>query len=167
MPAEAHRHKVLSNIPCAVVTASDTRTEADDKSGKIIKDALTAGGHEIAHYEIIPDDPERISALVMRLSETESIKAILITGGTGIAPRDNTYDAVVGLLDKKIDGFGELFRYLSYEEIGAGAMLSRAVAGVANRTLVFCMPGSTAAVRLAMEKLISPELPHLAWLLQS
>ncbi len=157
-------HKTLSKdtpVTCAVITVSDTRTEETDKSGKLIKTLVTETGHTIDAYHIVPDEPAQISTLLDTLSE--SVDVILLNGGTGISARDNTFEAVSGKLEKTLPGFGEIFRVLSYEEIGAGAMLSRATAGLFRQTLVFSMPGSTNAVRLAMEKLIVPELSHLVW----
>lgn len=160
-PAAEHRAEAPERIQCAVVTVSDTRTEADDRSGRTIIDALEAAGHEVALYQIVKDEPDQIIAVLDEAARLKTIQAVLITGGTGLAPRDLTCETIEGLLAKKIDGFGELFRMLSYEEIGAAAMLSRAVAGVWSGMVLFSMPGSTAAVRLAMEKLIVPELGHI------
>lgn len=163
MPYEDHKKQAQGAVCCAVLTISDTRTEADDKSGGIIRDLLEAGGHTTGFYKVVPDDPARIRDLVIRITDTGDCQAILTSGGTGIAARDTTYEAVTGLLEKRLDGFGELFRFLSWDDIGSGAMLSRAVAGVYRDTMIFCMPGSSGAVRLAMEKLIVPELSHLVW----
>lgn len=157
-------HKVLSKdtpVRCAVITVSDTRNEETDKSGALIKSILAEAGHTISFYRIVPDEPELITQLLDQL--TSEVEVILLNGGTGISKRDNTYEAVTSRLEKTLPGFGEIFRVLSYEEIGAGAMLSRATAGLYRDTLVFAMPGSTNAVRLAMHKLIAPELSHLAW----
>ena len=163
MSYEDHKQQAQDAVTCAVLTISDTRTEADDKSGKLIKDLLTDAGHSVGIYKIVPDDADRIRRLLVQIVEDGTCQAILTNGGTGIAARDTTYEAVVGLLEKRLDGFGELFRFLSWDDIGSGAMLSRAVAGVCHDTMVFCMPGSSGAVRLAMEKLIIPELSHLVW----
>ena len=157
-------HKILSKdtpVTCAVITVSDTRTEETDKSGKLIKSMIGESGHKVTAYHIVPDEPAIISNLLDTLST--SVEVVLLNGGTGISARDNTFEAVSAKLQKTLPGFGEIFRVLSYEEIGAGAMLSRATAGLFNDTLVFSMPGSTNAVRLAMEKLIAPELSHLVW----
>ena len=157
-------HKVLSKdtpVRCAVITVSDTRNEETDKSGALIKSILAEAGHTISFYRIVPDEPDLITQLLDQL--TSDVEVILLNGGTGISKRDNTYEAVTSRLEKTLPGFGEIFRVLSYEEIGAGAMLSRATAGLYRDTLVFAMPGSTNAVRLAMRKLIAPELSHLAW----
>ena len=147
-------------MSCGVLTVSDTRTLDTDTSGARICELLAADGHTVAARAILPDDPEPVRAHVRRLV-VEGVEAVIITGGTGLAPRDNTYEVVDGLLDKRIDGFGELFRALSFAEIGTAAMLSRATAGIVGRTVVFALPGSPAACRLALSRLILPELPHL------
>ena len=148
---------------CAVLTVSDTRTEATDKGGQIIIEQLKAAGHTIADYRIVKDEAAAIGDQLQRWLSELSLDAILTTGGTGIARRDTTVEVVRRFLDKELEGFGELFRMLSWQEVGPAAMLSRAVAGLAGETLIFAMPGSTNAVRLAMSKLIIPELPHLVW----
>ena len=153
-------------VSCAVITVSDTRTLATDKSGAIAQSLLTAAGHQIAHYQIVKDDPAQIANLVQDLAARLDIQAILLSGGTGIAPRDTTYDAVSRLLEKELPGFGEIFRQLSYAEIGSRAIASRAVAGVCDRTLIFSLPGSSKAVELAVNALILPELIHLTSLLK-
>ncbi|MGI9252586.1 MAG: MogA/MoaB family molybdenum cofactor biosynthesis protein, partial [Thermomicrobiales bacterium] len=140
-----------------------TRTRETDTSGRTIRELLTLKGHEIAASEIVPDDPTRIRAILATWTADPTIQAILSNGGTGIAARDTTYDAIAELLDKRIDGFGELFRMLSYEEIGPAAMLSRAVAGVCAGKIVIAMPGSSNAVNLAMTRLVLPELGHLVY----
>lgn len=144
---------------CAVVTISDTRTEATDTSGAAIVELLTAAGHEVARRRLVKDDPAAVRDAVR--SGTTAADVIITTGGTGITARDSTYEAIAALLDKRLDGFGELFRMLSYAEIGAAAMLSRAVAGSIGSTAVFSLPGSELAVRLAMTKLILPEIGHV------
>jgi molybdenum cofactor biosynthesis protein B len=160
---EAHRAAAPSTVHCAVLTISDTRTPDSDTSGGLIRDTLRLAGHRVADYQIVPDEPERIRGILQEWLGKDEIQAILSNGGTGIASRDTTYDTVSALLEKRLDGFGELFRMLSFQEIGAAAMLSRAVAGVASGTLVIAMPGSTNAVRLAMTKLIIPEIGHLVY----
>ncbi|WP_129633526.1 MogA/MoaB family molybdenum cofactor biosynthesis protein [Candidatus Oscillochloris fontis] len=147
---------------CAVLTVSDTRTPADDASGMAICAALTQSGHDVVRYEVVRDEPTEIVALVRSLAST-GCKLIITNGGTGITRRDSTIEAIESLLEKRLPGFGELFRMLSYAEIGSGAMLSRACAGTYQGTLIFCLPGSTDAVRLALEQLIMPELSHLVW----
>ena len=145
----------------AVITCSDTRTEADDTSGALCAELATAAGHEIVWRSIVRDEPAALRAAIDSARTNARPDAFLINGGTGLAPRDTTVEAVEGLLTRRLDGFGELFRMLSFAEIGAKAMASRALAGAIDSTLVFLMPGSTKAVRLAMEKLIAPELGHL------
>jgi molybdenum cofactor biosynthesis protein B len=144
-----------------VVTVSDTRTLETDRGGQLVVELLTAAGHEATTREIVPDDPAKIGPLVERLADPAAVDVVLITGGTGIAARDQTFETISGLLTKTMPGYGELFRMLSYEEIGPAAMLSRAVGGVINNVIVLTMPGSVAAVQLAMERLIVPELGHL------
>jgi len=150
-------------VRVAVVTASDTRTPENDTGGDLIVQRVTEAGHEVVHREIVGDDPELIGGLLDRIVETTDAQLVLVTGGTGIAPRDTTYDAIAQRLEKTMPGFGELFRMLSFEEVGAAAMLSRAVAGVYRGRVVVSMPGSPNAVRLAMDRLIVPEIAHLAW----
>ncbi|KAB8142750.1 molybdenum cofactor biosynthesis protein MoaB [Chloroflexia bacterium SDU3-3] len=150
------------SIRCGVITISDTRTAESDTSGAAIRAGLEAAGHSVAPVVIVPDDPGQIVARIQGLA-AQGCQVIITNGGTGIAARDATYEAIDGLLHKRIPGFGELFRMLSYHEIGAAAMLSRATAGLYGDTLIFCLPGSTGAVRLGMEKLILPELRHMVW----
>ena len=146
----------------AVLTVSDTRTEADDRSGATISELLDESGHSRFDYRILPDEPRLVEGQVQAWIQVPELDGVLINGGTGIAPRDTTFEAISNLLDRRLDGFGELFRMLSYREIGGRAMLSRAVAGIAAGKLVFSMPGSTPAVTLAMKELILPQLSHLA-----
>jgi molybdopterin adenylyltransferase len=165
-PSQSHReHKASSpaSVRCAVLTVSDTRTEANDTGGGAIVTLLAEHGHEVMFKQIVRDEPDQVRALIARWidGDERTVQAIITTGGTGISSRDRTYEAVTGLLDKQLDGFGELFRMLSFQEIGAGAMLSRACAGVARGRIVICLPGSEHAVRLAMTRLILPELGHL------
>ena len=150
------------SIRCGVITISDTRTPATDTSGAAICALVEAAGHTVTRYQLVKDEPDQIAALVREVSNT-GCQVILTNGGTGIARRDSTFEAIDALIDKRLPGFGELFRMLSFAEIGPAAMLSRATAGMIGGTLVFCMPGSTSAVRLAMERLIVPQLPHLIW----
>jgi molybdenum cofactor biosynthesis protein B len=160
---EAHRAAAPASVRCAILTVSDTRTTETDTSGGLIRDTLRLAGHKIVDYQIVPDEPGQIRRILEAWIARDDVEVILSNGGTGIAARDTTYDTVSGLLVKRLDGFGELFRMLSWQEIGAAAMLSRAVAGVANGTLIAAMPGSTNAVRLAMTKLIVPEIGHLVY----
>jgi molybdenum cofactor biosynthesis protein B len=160
IPAE-HRKTAPQVIACAVITISDTRTPETDTGGQAIVDLLLAAGHSIVERHIIQDEPEPMRALLAVLTAGGEVQAILMTGGTGLGSRDQTYETVASLITKPLPGYGELFRLLSYQEIGAAAMLSRAVGGLIGRTVVLTMPGSPAGVRLAMEKLILPELTHL------
>jgi molybdenum cofactor biosynthesis protein B len=143
------------------LTVSDTRSEATDTSGRAIADLLTSAGHQVVGRAIVKDDPELVKATIERQFRDERVQVVISTGGTGITSRDSTFEAVDGLLEKRLDGFGELFRMLSYEQIGAAAMMSRATAGLSAGRIVVALPGSEAAVRLAMEKLVIPELGHL------
>jgi molybdenum cofactor biosynthesis protein B len=158
---EQHRQSAPSAIRCAVVTVSDTRTLANDTGGETIVRLLTTAGHAVAAREIIPDEPDRMRPLLEGFRDRYDIDAVLLTGGTGLAGRDQTFETVSRLINKALPGYGELFRMLSYQEIGPAAMLSRAVGGLVGQTVVLTMPGSPAGVRLAMEKLIVPELAHL------
>jgi len=144
-----------------VLTISDTRTTATDTSGNAIVELLTAAGHHLAGRNIIRDDPALIRSTLTRQLSDSAVQVIITTGGTGITSRDSTFEVVINLLDKRLDGFGELFRVLSYQEIGAAAMMSRACAGTADGKVILCLPGSENAVRLGMTKLVLPELGHL------
>jgi molybdenum cofactor biosynthesis protein B len=152
-------------VNCAVITVSDTRTPETDKSGQLIQQFLQEAGHLIGLYTIIQDEPTQIQTQLTQLGNLPHIDAIIVNGGTGISPRDTTYDTLSKLLEKTLPGFGELFRFLSYQEIGSRAIASRATAGVYRQKLVFSLPGSANAVKLALEKLILPELVHLIRLL--
>jgi molybdenum cofactor biosynthesis protein B len=151
-------------INCAVITVSDTRTEETDRSGQIIQQLLISAAHQIAAYVIIKDEPTQIKSLLEQLGDRRDVDVLIFNGGTGIAPRDTTFDAISNLLEKTLPGFGEIFRYLSYQEIGSRAIASRAVAGIYQQKLIFSLPGSSNAVKLALEKLILPELNHLVTL---
>ena len=148
---------------CAVVTVSDTRTEATDKSGRRLRELLEADGHIIARYRVVPDEETALAPLLKELLAAAEVDVVLSNGGTGISRRDRTMHVVEGLLDQPLPGFGELFRMLSWEQIGSGAILSRAAGGIAKGKPLFAMPGSTAAVELAMTKLVLPELKHLLY----
>jgi molybdopterin adenylyltransferase len=159
------------SVACAVITCSDTRTMEQDESGQLIRQLLESHGHTHPFYRVIKDEPAEISALLKTLAGRADIQAIILNGGTGVSRRDNTFDAVSAGLTKTLPGFGEIFRMLSYQAIGSGALLSRATAGIivtgngsaAQHTVVFSIPGSPNAVDLAMNKLILPELSHLVW----
>ncbi|MBW4613425.1 MAG: MogA/MoaB family molybdenum cofactor biosynthesis protein [Desmonostoc vinosum HA7617-LM4] len=161
MNQQPHPDAPGMTVTCAVVTVSDTRTLETDKSGRLIQQLLASANHAVKTYTIIQDEPTQIQEQIEYLAKNSSLDAVIFNGGTGIAPRDTTYDAIEKLLEKTLPGFGELFRFLSYQEIGSRAIASRAVAGVYQDKLIFSLPGSTNAVRLAMEKLIIPELAHL------
>ena len=162
MAHQEHRKSGPTSVKVFVVTASDSRGEAEDGSGRLLRDGAAAAGHQLVGYRLVKDEPDPIRAALEEAARAGA-QAVLVNGGTGISGRDRSYEAVAGLLEKRLDGFGELFRMLSFQEIGSAAMLSRAVAGVWRGRVVFSMPGSTAAVRLAWEKLIAPELSHLAF----
>jgi molybdenum cofactor biosynthesis protein B len=148
---------------CAVITLSDTRTMQTDESGFLIGKMLREAGHQVVHYEVMPDDPKRLEPAIVGMIAGADVDAILTTGGTGISKRDQTIGVVERQITLMLPGFGELFRMLSWEQIGSGAMLSRAIGGIAKGKIVFCMPGSSKAVELAMSKLILPELGHLVY----
>jgi molybdenum cofactor biosynthesis protein B len=150
----------------AILTMSDSRTPETDTSGQFIREAVTAAGHKVVRYALVKDDPHQIRLELQEALADRDVAVIITNGGTGISQRDNAYETVVASLDKPLDGFGELFRMLSYQEIGAAAMLSRAVGGIARGKVVFSLPGSTKAVKLGMEKLILPQAGHLYFELQ-
>lgn len=155
----------LGPIDVGVVTVSDTRTPDSDENGAWLGEQIAAAGHRLAGYEVVPDEPAEVVRALEDLV-ADGCRVVLLNGGTGISSRDGTFEAVSGVLEKVLPGFGELFRVLSYEQVGSAAMLSRAVAGVYDGAAVFSMPGSPAAVRLAWERLIAPELEHLVWELE-
>ena len=161
MSTADHRREAPASVAVHIVTVSDTRTLETDSSGRVIADLLGGAGHVVHGRTVLKDEPADVAARVIALVADPAVDAIVTTGGTGITSRDSTFEAVDGLLEKRLVGFGELFRMLSYQEIGAAAMLSRATAGLAGRTIVIALPGSERAVRLGMEKLVLPELAHL------
>jgi molybdenum cofactor biosynthesis protein B len=156
-----HKAKAPASVRCFVITVSDTRTEANDTSGDAIVSLLQAAGHAVAGRTIVKDDAELVRGTVERELANPDVQVVITTGGTGITSRDSTYEAIDALLQKRLDGFGELFRMLSYQQIGPAAMMSRASAGLVAGRIVVSLPGSEAAVRLAMERLLIPELGHL------
>jgi molybdenum cofactor biosynthesis protein B len=156
-----HKATAPQSVGCYIITVSDTRTEETDTGGRAIVELLTAAGHRVAGRTIIKDDSEQVRDTIERQLANPDVQVIITSGGTGISSRDTTFEAVCGLLWKRLDGFGELFRMLSYEQIGAAAMMSRAVAGLIAGRIVVSLPGSEAAVRLALDKLLIPELGHL------
>jgi molybdenum cofactor biosynthesis protein B len=161
MSVTEHKAQAPAAVGCYVLTVSDTRTADTDTSGRAIRDLLQHEGHGVTGSEIVKDDPDRVLSCIRRQLADSATRVIITTGGTGITSRDGTFEAVDRLLEKRLDGFGELFRMLSFEEIRAAAMLSRATAGTVGRKAIFVLPGSEPAVRLAMTRLILPELGHI------
>ncbi len=156
-----HKTQAPRSVGCWVVTISDTKTPETDTSGAVIRELLTAAGHHVVGATIVKDEPAEVQRVVREACQDERVQAVILTGGTGITSRDSTFEAIEALLDKRLPGFGELFRMLSYQEIGAAAMLSRAQLGIHARRIVVSLPGSPQACRLALDKLLIPELPHL------
>ena len=167
MGPHSHDKRPFRSAALAVLTVSDTRTPQSDTSGQWICQALASAGHLVIDYQVVPDEPSGVSDYIVGQVADPNCRVVVLCGGTGLSPRDSTFEAVDSLLDKRIDGFGELFRWLSYAEVGSAAMLSRAIAGSVGSTAIFSLPGTPGAVRLAMEKLILPELGHIVHLLQS
>ena len=163
MSESVHRHRESApeHVRLAVLTISDTRTPENDTGGDAIEELMRGAGHEIVERRIVRDDAARIRTEIVNLLARPDADAVITTGGTGISARDTTYEVVDRMIEKKLDGFGEIFRALSFEEIGAAAILSRAVAGTVGTKLVACLPGSRNAVRLAVEKLLVPEISHV------
>jgi molybdenum cofactor biosynthesis protein B len=162
MSVAEHRAHSPASVACFVLTVSDSRTLATETSGRTIADLLQAAGHVVVGRDLVKDEPRDVARVVGEQAARGDVRAIITTGGTGLSGRDSTYEALVSLFSKRIDGFGELFRMLSFQEIGSAAMLSRATAGIVGGCAVFLLPGSEAAVRLAMTQLILPELGHIA-----
>ncbi len=156
-----HKAHAPASVGCFVLTVSDTRTPETDTSGNLIRELLSGAGHRVAGSAIVRDEPAEVQRVVREACADPGVQVVILTGGTGITSRDSTFEAVEALLDKRLPGFGELFRALSYQEIGAAAMLSRAQLGIRDRRIVVSLPGSPNACRLALEKLLLPELPHL------
>jgi molybdopterin adenylyltransferase len=156
-----HKSHAPASVACYVLTVSDSRTAETDIGGRTIRELLEGAGHTVAGHAIVRDDPPQVAAIVRKEVETGRARVIVTTGGTGITSRDGTFEAIDGLLEKRLDGFGELFRMLSFQEIGSAAMMSRATAGTSGRTAIFVLPGSPDAVRLAMMRLVLPELGHV------
>ena len=161
MSVSEHRRSAPRSVACFVLTVSDTRTPATDTSGDAVARLLIDNGHTVMGRAILRDEPDQVLRAIQSQLAADGVDAILTTGGTGVSRRDSTHEAVTALFDKRLDGFGELFRMLSFEEIGAAAMLSRATAGIASGRAIFVLPGSESAVRLAMTRLILPELGHI------
>ncbi len=164
MGADEHRQQAgRGPVTVAIVTVSDTRTPETDQNRLYIEGQMAALGHRVATYRLIKDEPDQVAAVIDELTALPDVQIILFNGGTGISPRDTTYDVVSRYLEKTLPGFGELFRLLSYQQVGAAAMLSRATAGVCRGKVIVSMPGSPNAVQTALEQLILPEINHLAW----
>ena len=158
---QEHNHHAPKSIGCMVITCSDTRTPETDTSGQLIQKLLKEHGQTISAYHLVKDEPSQIKERINAALANDAVQAIIINGGTGISKRDSTFEAVDGMLEKRLVGFGEIFRYLTYQDIGSPAIMSRATAGIIKGRILFSTPGSENAVRLAMEKLILPELGHL------
>jgi molybdopterin adenylyltransferase len=166
MSSSTTEHRVNAgqqSARCAVLTVSDTRTVETDTGGALIRRLLQEAGHVVALHTIVPDEPNRIEMQLSQWLTDPDLQLLVTTGGTGIARRDTTIEIIERVLDKPLPGFGELFRMLSWEQVGAAAMLSRAVAGLSGHAFIFALPGSTNAIELAMTRLVIPELPHLLW----
>lgn len=158
-----HHHAAPDHVRVAILTVSDSRTPEDDTGGDAIQELVQQAGHEVKARDMVREDPPLVRETIERMLSEDEVDALITTGGTGIAARDSTYEVVSGLVEKELEGFGELFRMLSYEEIGSAAMLSRAVAGTVGSKFVAALPGSVNAVRLATEKLLIPEMPHVVF----
>lgn len=165
-PVAEHKAAGKTTARCLVVTISDSRTMETDRSGARIAELLEEAGHSVAARRIIPDEPDQIRALLTTACSDSAIDAVITSGGTGLAPRDVTTEVVEDVLTRRLDGFGELFRMLSFEEIGSAAMLSRAVGGLAGDTMIFALPGSSKAVELGITRLVAPELGHILGLIR-
>ena len=160
MGYQEHKREAPTSVSCAVLTISDTRTEQDDESGRLIRQKLGENGHRVMSYCILKNEADSIKKKIYELLG-EELQVIIATGGTGVSHRDITVETIYPILEKRLDGFGELFRFLTYHEIGTGSIMSRAIAGVAGGKVIFCLPGSPEAANLAMDKIILPELGHL------
>ncbi len=161
MGYQEHKHKEPKSVSCAVITISDTRTERDDESGRLIRQKLSENGHRVILHCILKDEADSVEKKIYELLREKEPQVIITTGGTGVSRRDITVETIYPILEKNLDGFGELFRFLTYQEIGTGSIMSRAVAGVAGGKVILCLPGSPEATNLAMDKIILPELGHL------
>ncbi len=161
MGYQEHKHKSPKSVSCAVLTISDTRTERDDESGRLLVKKLSENGHRVIVYCILKNEPDSIKKKIYELLKEEELQVIIATGGTGVSRRDITVETIYPILEKKLDGFGELFRSLTYSEIGTGSIMSRATAGVVGGKVIICLPGSLGAAKLAMDKIILPEIGHL------
>ena len=163
MSVHEHKRHARANLKIGVITASDTRTPETDESGKLIRIMFEAAGHQVSYYEILPDEGDKIAAAIV--NNLPNLDALIVNGGTGVSSRDGSTEVVKSLIDKELEGFGEIFRMLSFNEIGSAAIMSRAIAGVRKGKFVAALPGSPDACRLAMEKLIISEIGHIVSLL--
>ena len=161
MSYHEHKRQEVKNITCAVIVTSDSRTEETDDSGKLIKQRLADSGHKIAFYTILKNDAQTIRSQISELVKLDEVQVIITSGGTGLSHKDVTIDTIQPMLEKRLDGFGELFRYLTYKELGTASIMSRATAGVINGKVIICFPGSSGAAILAMDKIILPEIGHM------
>jgi len=158
---QEHKQKAPRSVSCAVLTISDSRTELDDESGKLIRQKLSQSGHRVMFYSILKNEADSIKKKIHELLRQQELQVIITSGGTGVSHRDITVETITPILEKKLDGFGQLFRFLSYQEIGTAAIMSRAFAGVAEGKVILCLPGSPGAANLAMDKIILPEIGHM------
>jgi len=158
---QEHKQKAPRSVSCAVLTISDSRTELDDESGKLIRQKLSQSGHRVMFYSILKNEADSIKKKIHELLRQQELQVIITSGGTGVSHRDITVETIAPILEKKLDGFGQLFRFLSYQEIGTAAIMSRAFAGVAEGKVILCLPGSPGAANLAMDKIILPEIGHM------
>jgi molybdenum cofactor biosynthesis protein B len=161
MGYQEHKHHDIPNVACAVITTSDSRTEQSDESGRFIKQRLLENGHRVVYYTILKNDSEIIKNTIEELLCRDDVQVIITGGGTGLSKRDVTVNTMAPVMEKTLDGFGELFRQLTYQEIGTGSIMSRATAGVSNGKVIICIPGSLGAATLAMDKIILPEIGHM------
>ena len=161
MGYQEHKHDEPKSVSCAVITISDTRTEQDDESGRLIMQKLSESGHEVISYCMLKNEAASIKEKISELLKMEELQVIITTGGTGVSSRDVTVDTIYPLLEKKLDGFGELFRFLTYHDIGTASIMSRSVAGVTKGKVIICLPGSSNATSLAIDRIILPEIGHL------
>jgi len=160
-PVAEHKAHAPRSVRCVICTVSDSKTPETDTSGQLLRELLTGAGHEVVGYHLVRDEPSQVHGVIHTACANPGVQAVVFTGGTGLTSRDQTFEAIEALLEKRLPGFGELFRMLSYQEIGPAAMLSRAQGGVRAGRLIFSLPGSPAACRLALERLILPELGHM------
>ena len=160
-----HEHEKLAQkkLSVAIMTFSDTRDESSDKSGKILIEGIKQAGHKVILYSVMKENPEEMKAALQEWLENKELDVIITNGGTGLTARDGTVEVARELFDKELDGFGEIFRLISYQQIGAAAILSRATAGAASGKILACLPGSSKAVKLALDRILIPQLPHMVW----